>query len=70
MLYEVITGIYASFMPKPLTGQNGSGLHIHQSLFKDDVNIFFDEKNENYLSEEGKYFIAGLLKHSNRNNFV
>ncbi len=60
-----MNGIYASFMPKPLTGQNGSGLHIHQSLFKDDVNIFFDEKNENYLSEEGKYFIAGLLKHSN-----
>jgi len=57
--------IYASFMPKPLTGQNGSGLHIHQSLFQDDTNIFFDENNPNYLSKDGEYFIAGLLKHSN-----
>lgn len=59
-----LNNIYASFMPKPLKGQNGSGLHIHQSLFRDDVNIFFDEKSEYYLSEEGRHFIAGLLRHS------
>jgi glutamine synthetase len=59
-----LNNIYASFMPKPLQGQNGSGLHIHQSLFRDDENIFFNEKNEYYLSDEGKQFIAGLLKHS------
>lgn len=59
-----LNNIYASFMPKPLKGQNGSGLHIHQSLFRDDVNIFFDEQSEYYLSDEGRHFIAGLLKHS------
>ena len=59
-----INNIYASFMPKPLHGQNGSGLHIHQSLFRDDVNIFFNEKSEYYLSDEGRHFIAGLLRHS------
>jgi glutamine synthetase len=59
-----LNNIYASFMPKPLMGQNGSGLHIHQSLFRDDVNIFFDQKNEYHLSNEGRHFIAGLLKHS------
>lgn len=59
-----LNNIYASFMPKPLKKQNGSGLHIHQSLFRDDVNIFFDEKSEYYLSDEGRYFIAGLLRHS------
>jgi glutamine synthetase len=59
-----LNNIYASFMPKPLKGQNGSGLHIHQSLFRDDVNIFFNEKSEYYLSDEGRHFIAGLLRHS------
>ncbi len=59
-----MNGIYASFMPKPLSGQNGSGLHIHQSLFKDEENIFFESNNENHLSREGEFFIAGLLKHS------
>jgi glutamine synthetase len=60
-----INNIYASFMPKPLTDQNGSGLHIHQSLFKGDENIFFDRDSENFLSETGRYFVAGLLKHCN-----
>lgn len=59
-----MNNIYASFMPKPLTGQNGSGLHVHQSLFRDDENIFFDAKNEYHLSENGRHFIAGLLKHA------
>jgi len=60
-----INNIYASFMPKPLSDQNGSGLHIHQSLFKGDENIFFDHKSEFLLSDTGKFFIAGLLKHCN-----
>ncbi len=57
--------IYASFMPKPLAQQNGSGLHIHQSLFKGDENIFFDSSDRFLLSKTAKYFIAGLLRHSN-----
>lgn len=57
-------GIYASFMPKPLAGQNGSGMHIHQSLFKDEVNLFFNPDGKYLLSSEGEKYIAGLLKHS------
>lgn len=59
-----LNNIYGSFMPKPLAGQNGSGLHIHQSLFKDDENIFFDPDRNYHLSQTGEHFIAGLLKHS------
>ncbi len=59
-----LNDIYASFMPKPISGQNGSGMHTHMSLFKDENNIFFDKDKENFLSEEGSQFIAGLLKHS------
>lgn len=55
--------IYASFMPKPLADQNGSGMHIHQSLFSDDENIFFDANEPSHLSKTGRYYIAGLLKH-------
>ncbi|MBP7738986.1 MAG: glutamine synthetase [Spirochaetes bacterium] len=61
----LLNNIYASFMPKPLAGQNGSGLHIHQSLFKDEKNIFFDKNNPHYLSRTAEHYIAGLLKHSN-----
>jgi len=61
----LLNNIYASFMPKPLAGQNGSGLHIHQSLFKDDKNIFFDKNNPHYLSKTAEHYIAGLLKHCN-----
>jgi glutamine synthetase len=61
----LLNNIYASFMPKPLAGQNGSGLHIHQSLFKEDKNIFFDKNNPHYLSKTAEYYIAGLLKHCN-----
>ncbi len=56
-------GVYATFMPKPLFGQNGSGMHTHQSLFKGDKNAFFNSKDPYYLSEIAKSYIAGLLKH-------
>ncbi len=58
-----LNDIYASFMPKPLADQNGSGMHVHQSIFRDDVNIFFDKKQPSYLSKTGRQYIAGLLKH-------
>jgi len=58
-----LNNIYASFMPKPLAGQNGSGMHIHQSLFADDENIFFDPKAKSHLSAAGRCYIAGLLRH-------
>ena len=57
-------GVYATFMPKPLFGENGSGMHVHQSLFKGDQNAFFDAKDTCHLSEVGKAYIAGLLKHA------
>ena len=57
-------GVYATFMPKPIFGQNGSGMHTHQSLFKGDKNAFFDPKDEFHLSKLAKSYIAGILKHS------
>jgi glutamine synthetase len=57
-------GVYATFMPKPVFGINGSGMHVHQSLFKDGKNAFFDAKDPMYLSQTAKYYIAGLLKHA------
>ncbi|MCX7816486.1 MAG: glutamine synthetase family protein [Syntrophales bacterium] len=57
-------GVYATFMPKPLFGQNGSGMHTHQSLFKGNKNAFFDPQDKYHLSEVGKQYIAGLLKHA------
>ncbi len=57
-------GVYATFMPKPIFGQNGSGMHVHQSLFKGKKNAFFDAKDEYSLSAQGKAYIAGLLKHA------
>jgi glutamine synthetase len=57
-------GVYATFMPKPIFGENGSGMHTHQSLFKDGRNSFFDENDEWHLSEVGKAFIAGQLRHA------
>ena len=57
-------GIFATFMPKPLFGQNGSGMHAHQSLFKGEKNAFFDAKDKYNLSKVAKQFMAGLLKHS------
>ncbi len=55
---------YATFMPKPLYGENGSGMHTHQSLFKGDNNAFFDPQTEDHLSETARYFVAGLLHHA------
>ncbi|MHC1571858.1 MAG: glutamine synthetase family protein [Methanosarcinales archaeon] len=57
-------GVYATFMPKPIFGENGSGMHIHQSLFKGDRNAFFDPDGEYSLSDIAKAYIAGLLRHS------
>ena len=57
-------GVYATFMPKPIFGENGSGMHVHQSLFKDGDNAMFDASDEYNLSPAGKSYIAGLLKHA------
>lgn len=57
-------GLYASFMPKPIQGQNGSGMHVHQSLFKGKDNAFFDAKDKYHLSKDGKSYIAGILTHA------
>lgn len=54
-------GLYATFMPKPLFGVNGNGMHVHQSLFKGDINAFFDTNDEYHLSKAGKSYLAGLL---------
>jgi len=56
-------GIYATFMPKPLDGENGNGMHVHQSLWKDGENVFFDEKHAYHLSDTAKGYIAGLMTH-------
>jgi len=57
-------GVYATFMPKPVYGINGSGMHVHQSLYKDSKNAFFDAKDPYHLSKLAKAYIAGLLKHA------
>ena len=57
-------GLHATFMPKPIFGMNGSGMHTNMSLFKDGKNIFFDENGERKLSREAYSFIAGLLEHA------
>ena len=55
-------GVYATFMPKPVYGINGSGMHVHQSLFKEGKNVFFDANDEYHLSQRARGYIAGLLK--------
>ena len=57
-------GVYATFMPKPVFGINGSGMHVHMSLFKGNRNAFFDPKGSYHLSKVGTSFVAGLLKHA------
>ena len=57
-------GLYATFMPKPVFGVNGSGMHTHQSLFKDNRNVFFDPNDKYHLSKVAKSYTAGLLKHA------
>ncbi len=71
MTYRIIVkeiankyGVYATFMPKPIFGVNGSGMHTHQSLFKGDKNAFFDPDDQYHLSEVAKGYIAGILRHS------
>jgi glutamine synthetase len=57
-------GMFASFMPKPIATENGSGMHVHQSLFNEGVNAFYSESDPYNLSDVGKGYVAGLLKHS------
>ena len=59
-----LRGYYASFMPKPFSGVNGSGMHTHQSLFQGENNAFYDPEDEYKLSLVGKRFIAGLIRHA------
>ena len=58
------TGVYATFMPKPIFGENGSGMHVHQSLFQGDRNAFYDPDDKYNLSDLAKHYIAGLLRHA------
>jgi glutamine synthetase len=71
MTYRVVVkeiarkhGVYATFMPKPIFGQNGSGMHTHQSLFKGDRNAFYDAMDNYNLSDIAKHYIAGLIHHA------
>lgn len=57
-------GLTATFMPKPMYGDNGSGMHVHQSLWNADKNLFFSESGYAGLSDTAKYYIGGLLKHA------
>ncbi len=57
-------GVYATFMPKPVFGVNGSGMNVHQSLFKGGRNTFFDKDDKYHLSRLAKHYVAGLLKHA------
>src|ERR671927_908116 len=62
--YAMKYGLHATFMPKPLFGKNGSGMHTHQSLFRGEHNAFYDADDQYFLSDVGKAFIAGQLKHA------
>jgi glutamine synthetase len=71
MLYKYVVknvcfdrGYTATFMPKPLFQDNGSGMHVHQSLWRDKTNLFFDENGYAMLSETARWYIGGLLKHA------
>ncbi len=57
-------GKVATFMPKPVYGDNGSGMHTHQSLWKDGTNLFYDEAGYALLSDTARWYIGGLLKHA------
>jgi len=56
--------LHATFMPKPLNGQNGSGMHVHQSLWKDGKNLFFSKNGQYHLSDNARYYMAGLMRHA------
>jgi len=69
MLYKFVVkevavrnGVYATFMPKPIFGENGSGMHTHQSLFKGEKNAFFDPDDSYHLSDVARHYLGGLLK--------
>lgn len=71
MTYKVVVkqvayakGVYATFMPKPIAGVNGSGMHTHMSLYKNGKNAFFSAKDDHYLSDVAKHFLAGALRHA------
>ena len=71
MTYRVVVkevalshGVYATFMPKPVFGINGSGMHTHMSLFRGDKNAFFDPDDPHKLSQIGRLFVAGLMRHA------
>jgi glutamine synthetase len=57
-------GVYATFMPKPIFGENGSGMHTHQSLFKGKVNAFYNANDKYHLSDMAKSYIAGIMQHA------
>ncbi len=57
-------GLYATFMPKPVNGQNGSGMHVHQSLWRDGRNLFFDKSGPYHLSLLAQRYMAGLMTHA------
>jgi glutamine synthetase len=57
-------GYHATFMPKPIYGENGSGMHVHQSLFVGDKNAFFSPTDKYYLSDVAKHFTAGIMRHA------
>lgn len=57
-------GLHATFMPKPLEGINGSGMHINMSLFNENGNVFYDEHSKNQLSQTMMYFLNGLMQHA------
>jgi glutamine synthetase len=71
MTYRIIVkeiarqhGLYATFMPKPIFGENGSGMHVHQSLFQGDRNAFYDPSDPFHLSELARHYIAGVMRHA------
>lgn len=57
-------GLHASFIPKPIFGENGSGMHLHQSLFTNGTNAFYDPEDPLGLSQIGRQYVAGVLKHA------
>lgn len=59
-----MNNVYATFMPKPFSAYNGSGMHVHMSLFKNGRNAFFDPNDRYHLSSIAKHFIAGLMRHA------